>query len=50
LLKQEEGIDEKEHRETNMGAESPVKFKILSHFIEGKISLTPMEMIFIIPK
>jgi hypothetical protein len=27
-----------------------MKFKILSHFIKGKISLTPMETILIIPR
>jgi hypothetical protein len=31
-----------------MGAGSVVKSKILSHFIKGKISLTPMETILII--
>jgi predicted aspartyl protease len=32
-----------------MGAEAAVKSKILFHFIKGKISLTPMETILIIP-
>jgi hypothetical protein len=32
-----------------MGSEAVMKFKILSHFIKGKIALTPMETIFIIP-
>jgi hypothetical protein len=27
-----------------------VKFKIISHFIKGKISLSPMETILMIPK
>jgi hypothetical protein len=31
-----------------MGSEAVVKSKILSHFIKGKISLTPMETIFTI--
>jgi len=33
-----------------MGAKSIIKFKILFHLIKGKISLIPMETIFIIPK
>jgi hypothetical protein len=32
-----------------MGFEVVMKFKILSHSIKGKIALTPMETIFIIP-
>jgi hypothetical protein len=31
-----------------MGVEIVVKFKILSHFIKGKMFLTPKETIFII--
>ncbi len=31
-----------------MGIEALVKFKILSHFIKRKVSLTPMETILII--
>ncbi len=45
---QEEGIGEEEHCESNLGTEATVKSKILSHFIKGKISLTPMETILII--
>jgi len=45
---QEEGIGEEEHCESNLGTEAIVKSKILSHFIKGKISLTPMETILII--
>jgi hypothetical protein len=33
-----------------MGVEVVVKSKILSHFIKGKIYLTPMETILIIPR
>jgi len=33
-----------------MGSKAFVKFKILPHFIKGKISLTSMETIFIIPE
>jgi hypothetical protein len=32
-----------------MRFEAVVKFKILFHFIKGKIALTPMETIIIIP-
>jgi hypothetical protein len=45
----EEGLVE-EHMEINIGIEAPIKSKILSHFIKGKISLTPMETILIIPR
>jgi hypothetical protein len=34
----------------NIGIKASIKFMILSHFIKGKISLTPMETIFIIPR
>jgi hypothetical protein len=47
---QEERIAEKEHREVNMGAKAAVKSKIMSLFIKGKIFLTPMETILIIPR
>jgi hypothetical protein len=43
-------ITKDKRRGTNMGSEVIVKFKILSHFIKGKIALTPMETIFIIPR
>ncbi len=33
-----------------MGTESTIKSKILSHFIKGNSSLTPMETFLIIPK
>jgi hypothetical protein len=33
----------------NIGFEAGVKSKILCHFIKGKISLTPMETILVIP-
>ncbi len=46
---QEEGLVE-EHMEINIGIKAPIKSKILSHFIKGKISLTPMETILIIPR
>ncbi len=49
IKEQEKGIvEKKKHRETNMGIEIVVKSKILSHFIKGKISVTPMETILII--
>jgi hypothetical protein len=47
--KQEKMIAENEQRGVNMGFEVAMKSKILSHFIKGKISLTPMETILIIP-
>jgi predicted aspartyl protease len=34
---------------TIMGRENSIRSKILSHFIKGKISLTPMETVMIIP-
>jgi hypothetical protein len=40
---QEEVITKDEKRGTNLGSETTMKLKILSHFIKGKISLTPME-------
>jgi hypothetical protein len=43
-------IAKNEHRGANMGSKAFVKFKILPHFIKGKISLTSMETIFIIPE
>jgi len=48
IEEQEERIVEEEQRGANMGFETIVKSKILSHFIKGKISLTPMETILII--
>jgi hypothetical protein len=47
---QEKGIVEEEQKGANMGVVSTMKSKILFHFIKGKISLTPMETIFIIPR
>jgi hypothetical protein len=32
-----------------MSREAPVKSKILSHFIKGKVSLSPMETVLMIP-
>jgi hypothetical protein len=43
----EKGVREG-HKEMNLGNEASIKSKILSHFIKGKISLTPMETILII--
>ncbi len=34
---------------TRMGRETSVRSKILSHFVKGKISLTPMETVLMIP-
>jgi hypothetical protein len=42
-------ITKDEQRGANLGSKAIVKSKILSHFIKGKISLTPMETILIIP-
>jgi len=47
---QEEGLVEDEHMEVIMRTKVLIKSKILSHFIKGKVSLTPMETIFIIPR
>jgi hypothetical protein len=47
---QEELIAEDEQRGRNLESKAIVKSKILSHFIKGKISLTPMETILIIPR
>jgi hypothetical protein len=44
---QEEVIVDDEQKGTNLGSETTVKSKILSHFIKGKISLTHMETIVI---
>lgn len=33
-----------------MGKETPIKSKILSHFIKGKVSLSPMETVLMIPR
>jgi len=33
-----------------MGSKVAMKFKIISHFIKGKIFLTPMETILTIPR
>jgi hypothetical protein len=46
---QEKGIIE-EHKEPNMKIQATMKSKMLSHFIKGKISLTTMETILIIPR
>jgi len=45
---QEEMIAEDKQRGANMGSETTMKSKILSHFIKGNISLIPMETILII--
>ncbi len=50
IEEQEKGSVKEEQKGANMGVEIVVKSKILSHFIKGKISLTPMETILIIPK
>jgi hypothetical protein len=34
----------------NIGTKASIKSMILSHFIKGKISLNPMEIILIIPR
>jgi hypothetical protein len=34
----------------NLGVDGNIRFKILSHFAKGKISLTPMETILIISR
>jgi hypothetical protein len=47
---QEKGIVEEEQMGANMGSEIAMKSKILSHFIKGNISLTPMEIILNIPR
>jgi hypothetical protein len=47
---QEEVIVEDEQTRANLGSKTIVKSKILSHFIKGKISLTPMETIWSIWK
>jgi len=47
---QEKVIAEEEQKGTNMGSKTVVKFKTFYHFIKGKISLTPMETILIIPR
>jgi len=47
---QKEVIIENEQKRANMRSELVVKSKILSHFIKGKISLTPMETILVIPR
>jgi hypothetical protein len=48
IEEQEKNIAEKKQRGANMGAEAVMNFKILFHFIKGKIFLTPMETILII--
>ncbi len=42
-------VPEAEREGTGMNKEVPVKSKILSHFIKGKISLSPMETVIMIP-
>ncbi len=46
---QEEVIAEEEQKGANMESKTVMKFKTFYHFIKGKISLTPMETILIIP-
>ncbi len=41
---------EDEQKGANMGFEAAMKSQILFHFIKGKIALTPMETILIIPR
>jgi hypothetical protein len=50
IVEQEKGIAKEKHREANMGVESIIKSKFLSHFSKGKISLSPMETILIISR
>ncbi|CAK9253662.1 unnamed protein product [Sphagnum jensenii] len=38
-----------ENEGVGMGRETPIKSKILSHFIKGKVSLSPMETVLMIP-
>jgi hypothetical protein len=40
---------EAEGENTRMNRENSVKSKILSHFIKGKVSMTPMEIVLMIP-
>jgi hypothetical protein len=42
-------VPEVEREGAGMSREVPVKSKILSHFIKGKISLSPMETVLMIP-
>jgi len=42
-------IVEDEQRGANLGFETTLRSKILSHFIKGKIFLFPMETILVIP-
>jgi predicted aspartyl protease len=42
-------VPEAEREGAGMSREAPVKSKILSHFIKGKISLSPMETVLMIP-
>jgi len=42
-------IPEAEREGAGMSREAPVKSKILSHFIKGKVSLSPMETVLMIP-
>ncbi|CAK9269612.1 unnamed protein product [Sphagnum jensenii] len=42
-------IPEAEREGAGMSREAPVKSKILSHFIKGKVSLSPMEIVLMIP-
>jgi hypothetical protein len=46
---QKEVIVEDEQRRANLGSKATVKSKFFSHFIKGKIFLTPMETILVIP-
>ncbi len=50
VKEQEEVIAEDEQRGANLGSKAVVKLKILSHFTKGKISLTPIETILVIPR
>ncbi len=42
-------IPKAEREGAGMSREAPVKSKILSHFIKGKVSLSPMETVLMIP-
>ncbi len=42
-------IPKAEREGAGMSREAPVKSKILSHFIKGKVSLSPMEIVLMIP-
>jgi hypothetical protein len=47
---QEKGSAHEEQKEPIIGTKVVVKFQIFSHFIKGKIFLTPMEIMLFIPR